>query len=330
MARIHDGDLTSCGKLEIVKPVGRRVITHAIHDVDGTHSLIRDWPPVMSICIHYAMTSGLPEDFDSEAQVRRLIAASGQRPLPETDRFCVESAGLSALTQMEFGIRRAIEQGAIPPSAGLPRTQEALAHNARIIQRIWQGEERFEDIPEPAAVRAFIQERTPRLFRLYEKVLNGACRDRNTADARRDPVKWRVKGSLEFMRHLHALGVRNYFVTGAVVYPEGGMYEEVLAVQFEIGPGRMVEAMEGSSWDRKMPKDEVMRELCDRLGIDPSRVLVVGDGRTEMKAGADMGCVTMSRLPRDASRLRALHAEFGVNYIVEDYDEPRLRELITA
>ena len=132
------------------------------------------------------------------------------------------------------------------------------------------------------------------------------------------------------MRHLHALGVRNYFVTGAVVYPEGGMYEEVLAVQFEIGPGRMVEAMEGSSWDRKMPKDEVMRELFDRLGIDPSRVLVVGDGRTEMKAGADMGCVTMSRLPRDASRLRALHAGFGVNYIVEDYDEPRLRELITA
>jgi phosphoglycolate phosphatase-like HAD superfamily hydrolase len=325
MAQVIDTGLGSTGKLEIVRPVGRRTITHAIHDIDGTHSLIRDWPPVMSVCIHHAMTCGLAEDFDSEAQAQRLIAASGRQPLPETDRFCVESAGLSALTQMEFGIRRAIQLGAIPAAARLP---SVLANNARIVERMWRGEERFEDIPEPAALLAFIHERTPRLFRLYEKVLNGACRDRNTADARRNPARWRVPGSLEFMRHLHELGVCNYFVTGAVIYPEGGMYEEVLAVQFEIGPGRMVEALEGSSWDRKMPKDEVMRELFARLGVAPARALVVGDGRTEMKAGTDMGCVTMSRLPRDAHRLREMHTEFGVNYIVEDYEEPALRRLI--
>ncbi|MEI8241736.1 MAG: HAD family hydrolase [bacterium] len=330
MAYVNDTGLRRTGKLEIVNPVGRRVITHAVHDIDGTHSLIRDWPPVMSVCIHHAMTGGLSETFDSAAQVQRLIAASGSRPLPETDRFCVESAGLSALTQMEFGIRRAIELGAVPTAAGLALSTEALANNAAIIQRMWQGEERFEKVPEPAPLLAFIQERTPRLFRLYEKVLNGACRDRNTADARRHPARWRVPGALEFMQHLHGLGVRNYFVTGAVIYPEGGMYEEVRAVQFEIGPGQMVEALEGSTWDRKMPKDEVMRELFTRLQVDPRHVLVVGDGRTEMKAGTDMGCVTMSRLPRDAQRLREMHTAFGVNYIVEDYQDPVLQQFISV
>ena len=27
-------------------------IKYAFHDIDGTHSLIRDWPPVMSICLY--------------------------------------------------------------------------------------------------------------------------------------------------------------------------------------------------------------------------------------------------------------------------------------
>lgn len=330
MPEVNDTGLISRGKLEIINPVGRRMITHAVHDIDGTHSLIRDWPPVMSVCIHHAMTCGLSDDFDSEDQVQRLIAASGSRPLPETDRFCVESAGLSALTQMEFGIRRAIELGSVTAAAGLALSPEALANNAGIIRRMWNGEERFEDVAEPAALLAFINERTPRLFQLYEKVLNGACRDRNTADARRHPAKWRVPGALEFMQYLHGLGVRNYFVTGAVIYPDGGMYEEVLAVQFEIGPGRMVEALEGSSWDRKMPKDEVMRDLFGRLGVSPAQALVVGDGRTEMKAGTEMGCVTMSRLPREARRLREMHTAFGVNYIVEDYLDPVLTQLISA
>jgi len=328
MAFLDDRNLRSARGIEILKPVGRRQITHAIHDIDGTHSLIRDWPPVMSICIHHAMTCGLAEDFDSDEQVRRLIAESGQRPLPETDRFCVESAGLSALTQMEFGIRRAIESGTLAHASGLQLTPEALATNACIVQRIWSGEDRFDDLSEPPALRAFIDERTPRLFKLYEKVLNGASRDRNTAAAWKNPEPWRVKGALEFMARLHKAGVCNYFVTGAVIYPNGGMYEEVLSLQYPMGPGKMVEALVGSTWDRKMPKDEVMRDVCARLKIKPEHVLVVGDGRTEMKAGVDMGCVTMSRLPADATRLREMHREFGVNYIVDQYDDPAVVQLV--
>jgi hypothetical protein len=77
-----------------------------------------------------------------------------------------------------------------------------------------------------------------------------------------------------------------------------------------------------------MPKDEVMRELCRREGVDPAHVLVLGDGRTEIKAGVDMGCVTMSRLPVDAARQRELHVSLGTNCILPDYTSPVLKELI--
>ncbi len=106
------------------------------------------------------------------------------------------------------------------------------------------------------------------------------------------------------------------------------MAEEVNAVGFEIGPGKIVESLQGSSWDRKMPKEEVMRELFTQESIDPAAVLVTGDGRTEIKAGADMGCVTISRLPADALRQRELHRELGTNYILPDWTGPLLAELI--
>lgn len=316
--------------LEVVRPVGRRVFGHAVHDVDGTHSLIRDWPPVMSLAIHWAMTCGLGERFDAPEVVGELVARVGRAALPETDRFCVESAGLSALTQMEFGIRRAIELGNAPPEPRLELSAAEQLANSEVIRRIWAGQERFPDVAEPPGLLAFIAERSARLFKLYEAVLNGACRDRNTADARRNPAKWRVPGSLEFMERLKALGCRNYFVTGAVLYAGGGMLEEVEAVGLAVGPGRLVEAMLGSTWDRKQPKDEVMRELFRARGIDPAEVLVVGDGRTEIKAGADLGCVCLSRLPAAARRQRELHRELGANYIVTDYTDPRLAELIRA
>ena len=130
------------------------------------------------------------------------------------------------------------------------------------------------------------------------------------------------------MRHLHSLGIVNFFVTGAVIYPEGGMYEEVCAVGFEVGKGKMVESVEGSSWDRKMPKDEVMRELFRQQNIREENVLVVGDGRTEIKAGVELGCVTVSRLPREAKRQRELQIGFGTNYIFVDYTDPVIGELI--
>jgi len=84
-------------RVEFINPLpGRRRFTHAIHDIDGTHSLIRDWPPVMSLSMHWAMTCGLGEDFDSADNLARLIPQVGARPLPETDRYCVECAGFSA------------------------------------------------------------------------------------------------------------------------------------------------------------------------------------------------------------------------------------------
>ena len=329
MAILDDSVLAGdSGNIEVINPVGSRTISHVIHDIDGTHSLIRDWPPVMSLTIHWAMTCGLEEDFDSEANKQKLIARVGREKLEETDRFCVESAGLSAITQMEFGIRRAVELGNIPKSSGLELSKKTAQNNSKIIKRIWNGEERFGDLKEPPELYAFISERAPRLFRLYEAILNGACRDRNTADAKKNPEKWRVPGSMDFMKYLYDIGCKNYFVTGAVIYKEGGMFEEVEAVGFDVGPGKLVESLEGSSWDRKLPKDEVMRELFQRLGVNPANALVIGDGRSEIKAGVDMGCVTMSRLPKGASRQRELHIGFGTNYIVPDYTDARIKRLI--
>jgi hypothetical protein len=58
---------------------------------------------------------------------------------------------------------------------------------------------------------------------VYEKLLNEGYRDANVEAARKDPVPWRVAGSLEFMEMLHKKGLRNYFITGAVVtFDENG------------------------------------------------------------------------------------------------------------
>jgi len=324
----YDDTKVQSAEIEVIRPIGKRRITHIIHDIDGTHSLIRDWPPVMSLSIYWAMTCGLRDDFDSDENVRKLIDRVGTEKLPETDRFCIESAGLSALTQMEYGIRRAIELGNIPADAGFKLTAQEAGNNSTIIKRIWNGQERFGDIREPKALLDFINERTPRLFILYEKILNGACRDRNTRDAWTNPVKWRVPGSMEFMKHVHGLGCLNYFVTGAVIYEDGGMYEEVKAVGFEVGPGKLIEALKGSSWDKKLPKDEVIRDLFRDLSIRPENALVIGDGRSEIKAGVDLGCVTISRLPAEAKRQRELHIELGTNLILKDFTSPELFAMI--
>jgi phosphoglycolate phosphatase-like HAD superfamily hydrolase len=232
---------------------------------------------------------------------------------------------------MEWAIRRAAQEGNLPPTAGIELSADQHQVNAAIIQRIWDGQERFEDVKRDvdlSALDAFIAERAPRLFRLYERILNQASRDRNTAAAWQDPEPWRFPGSMAFLERLRAVGCHNYFVTGAVLYEEGGMFEEVRALGFDVGPGKIVEAMHGSSWDRKMPKDEVMCELFTSLGVEAAAALVVGDGRKEIQAAVDMGCVAMSRLDTDARRLRQLHAEIGTNYVVADYTDPALRELV--
>lgn len=328
MSCIIDDRRVTGDKIEIVKPIGApRIITHVIHDIDGTHSLIRQWHPVMSLSMHWAMTCGLTEDFDSDENLRKLIARVGSEPLPETDRICHENAGFSAITQLEYGVRRGIELRHIPEGL-LELTEDDHAKNSEVIRRIRDGEERFPDIKEKKELLQFIDEVCPRLFKLYEKILNGACRDKNTADAWQHPERWRVPGSLEFIRYLFDCGCVNYFVTGAVIFDDGGMREEVEACGYEVGPGKMIKSLKGSSWKEKLPKDEVMQRLFRDENIAPEHALIVGDGRTEIKAGADMGCVTITRLPKDETRLREIHTDMGANYIFEDYTDPAIMKLI--
>ncbi len=279
------------------KAFEERRIKYAFHDIDGTHSLIRNWPPVMSAVLNDVIERGLDPDFDSDENTRRLIGQCGTRPLEETDRFCVESAGMSALTQMEWAIRRAVEEGKVDVACD-------RSDNSRIIRRIW------------------LSVYTPRLFKLYERVLNGFCRDRNLAAARQAPERFRVKGSMEFISMLYGAGVKNYFVTGAVVQKGMGMFEEVECLGYPIGEGQLIEDIIGSTWDKKLPKDEIMLELAGALGARGEEILVTGDGRSEISAGVSMGALTLSRLNPDAARQRQLHTQLGTHMIVNDFFDP--------
>ncbi len=290
-----------------------RKIMYAFHDIDGTHSLIRDWPPVMSIVLHYVSEVGVPDGYDSDENVARLVSLAGTKPLPETDRFCVESAGLSALTQMEWAIRRAIDFGRID----VPCDRE---ENRIKIESIRKGEEIF-DTPDSEELAAFLTVHTPRLFKFYEKVLNGFCRDKNLALAKEDPDRFIVSGSKEFLEYLHKNGVKNYFVTGAVVEKGMGMHEEVETLGFDIGEGKLVEDIIGSTWTEKIPKDQIMEKLLVTLGAKGENVLVVGDGRSEISAGVKMGALCVSRLDQSDEYRRALHKRLGTHIYVESYLE---------
>lgn len=306
----------------IVNPFEDREIMYAFHDIDGTHSLIREWPPVMSICLYDVIVNGLKEDFDSKENVQRLINAAGKTALQETDRFCVESAGLSALTQMEWAIRRAVCEGSIKVNCDMET-------NRQIINRIWDGEEIFDDLPETNEMNELLSEKTPRLFKLYETVLNGYCRDRNLSAARKNPDKFIVKGSREFMKYLKKQGVKNFFVTGAVVEKGMGMYEEVETLGYKIGHNELVEDMIGSTWTDKLPKEMIMKKLIKKLDTKCENILVIGDGRAEVLAGVQMGALVISRLPKEAKYQRELHKKLGTNIIVNNYDDDRLYEVLS-
>ena len=237
----------------IIKEFEDREIKCAFHDIDGTHSLIREWPPVMSICLYNVIVNGVPEDFDSKENEKRLIEICGTKELPETDRFCIESAGLSALTQMEWAIRRAVEEGTVKVNCD-------MATNSEIIKRIWNGEEIFDDLPETDEMNAMLIEKTPRLFKLYEAVLNGYCRDKNLEKAKKDPESFQVPGSVEFMKFLKDGGVKNFFVTGAVVEKGMGMHEEVEALGYTIGENGIAKDIIGSTWTEKLPKEVIMKK----------------------------------------------------------------------
>lgn len=287
-------------------------IKYAFHDIDGTHSLIRDWPPVMSICLNDVIENGLPENFDCVENAKRLISLAGTRVLPETDRFCIESAGLSALTQMEWAIRRAVQEGNIKVNCD-------MLTNSQIVDRINNGIEYYEDLPESNEMTEMLKEQTPRLFRLYEAVLNGYCRDKNLIRAKENPEEFRIAGSMEFLQFLKDNGVKNYFVTGAVVEKGMGMHEEVETLGYKIGKNEIVEDIIGSTWTEKMPKDMVMKKLLNELCVSGENVLVVGDGRAEIQAGVQMGAFVVSRLPENADFQRDLHKKLGTNIIIKDF-----------
>jgi len=320
-------------KLEIVNRFEPRGITHAMHDIDGTHSLIRNWAPVMSICLHYASHYNIDDDFDSESKKQWLIDNAGRKPLPETDRFCVESAGFSAITQMEWAIRLGFQSG----NVRIPDyefTEKDIRLNDLIIKRIWGGQEISDDIEEAAAIKKFLSRYVPRLFRLYEDILNRACRNSNLAMARENPDEWLVPGSFEFVEMLYQSGVKNYFVTGGVVGKNDhckimGIHEEILALGYEIGPGKMFEGIFGSCWDKKITKTEVIQQLIDSLDIRKENLLIIGDGRAEIQAARTMGAVAISRLAEDSQRQRQIHRELGTNYIVPDYTGENFRKLFS-
>ncbi|MBQ9747827.1 MAG: HAD family hydrolase [Clostridia bacterium] len=299
-----------------------RQILYAFHDIDGTHSLIRDWPPVMSIVLHDVSEGGVPDGYDSDENVARLVSLAGTKPLPETDSFCIESAGLSALTQMEWAIRRAIDRGHID----VPCDKE---ENRAKIESIRKGEELFAT-PDSEELTAFLAVHTPRLFKFYEKVLNGFCRDKNLALAKSDPDRFIVSGSKEFLEYLRANGVKNYFVTGAVVEKGMGMHEEVETLGFEIGEGKLVEDLIGSTWTEKIPKDQIMEKLLLTLGAKGENVLVIGDGRSEISAGVKMGALCVSRLEKRDEYRRALHKRLGTHIYVESYLEEDFLALMHA
>ena len=52
--------------VKVVKPFEKRQIKYVFHDIDGTHSLIRDWVPVMTLVTGataaYGMFPGTPAE----------------------------------------------------------------------------------------------------------------------------------------------------------------------------------------------------------------------------------------------------------------------------
>ena len=86
--------------------------------------------------------------------------------------------------------------------------------------------------------------------------------------------------------------------------------------------------MRGSSWDKKLPKDSWIREIVKEEGMDPAKVLLVGDDRTEIKVGVEMGGITISRLPKEDKRQREIQIGLGTHIIVTDYLDPAIKAII--
>ena len=311
--------------VELVTPFTSRNITHAFHDIDGTHSLIRDWVPVMTLVTGFVSKYGMPEKVPKS--LAEIISTHKPTEFPEARRFAIESAGLSALTQMEWALRNAANDGVIILA------EFSKSVNREIVSRIWKGEELFHTSGESQRFQETLSHLATILFKAYEILLKTMCRDRNLAAARENPSVWMVPGSKEFLKYLCSCGVKNYFVTGAVVerntqgIPSGTMYEEITALGYEIGKNKIISDLYGSSWCEKLPKQEIMQRICIQEKINPSQVLIVGDGRSEIAAGVAMGAITISRLDSKAVRTRAIHRQLKTNIIVENYDMKNIKQI---
>ena len=298
--------------VEVVNSFPARKIKYAFHDIDGTHSLIRDWVPVMTLVTGavatYGMFPGTPEE------AAKAIAVHSPDEFPEARAFAIESAGLSALTQMEWALRMSRRS-----------TNTSCELNEKIIQAIWQGEERFEAFGESADFLAELKNQSSALFKVYEILLLEMCRNQNLAAARQNPAAWQVPGSMDFLQMLYDNGVKNYFVTGAVVEydknnaPTGSMAEEVAALGYKIGKNELIEKFCGSTWHAKLPKVEIMRQLCRTEKIRPEELLIVGDGRSEIAAAVEIGAIALSRLDKSAIKQQEIHRKIGTNLIVSNY-----------
>ena len=298
--------------VELVNSFPKREINYAFHDIDGTHSLIRDWVPVMTLVTGavaaYGMFPGTPE------AAAKAIALHSPDEFPEAREFAIESAGLSALTQMEWALRMSRRLNG-----------ESSELNEKIIQAIWQGEERFEAFGESAESLAELKNQSSALFKVYEILLLEMCRNKNLAAAKADPAAWQVSGSMDFLQMLYDNNVKNYFVTGAVVEydknnaPTGSMAEEVAALGYKIGKNELIEKFCGSTWHTKLPKVEIMRQLCQTENIRPEELLIVGDGRSEIAAAVEIGAIALSRLDKTAKKQQEIHRKLGTNLIVSDY-----------
>lgn len=131
------------GVVELVTPFEPREILCAFHDIDGTHSLIREWVPPMALILGWVVEHGLPPSDRAEAFER--IFSARDRISEEARRFSIESAGLSGLTQMEWALRSALEAGTI---SGISFDRRI---NREILDGIEHGRELFDGYEEPAA-----------------------------------------------------------------------------------------------------------------------------------------------------------------------------------
>ena len=72
-------------------------------------------------------------------------------------------------------------------------------------------------------------------------------------------------------------------------------------------------------WHTKLPKVEIMRQLCQKENISPEELLIVGDGRSEIAAAVELGALAISRLDKSAIKQQEIHRKIGTNVIVDDY-----------